>query len=113
MVRLCQCCGVADISHRHGRAKYCLSCRNDGQIGRGRILALRAVNTRVRTGEMPRADTFVCVDCGQAAHSWEHRDYSRPLDVEPVCRSCNHKRGPAKNNFHLLPSGATAQAKAA
>ena len=24
------------------------------------------------------------------------RDYSKPLDVAPVCHSCNHKRGPAK-----------------
>ena len=46
-------------------------------------------------GEIPRASEFKCVDCGQQAKDWDHRDYSKPLDVMPVCRSCNIRRGPA------------------
>lgn len=26
---------------------------------------------------------------------YDHRDYTKPLSVEPVCRSCNKLRGPA------------------
>lgn len=36
-----------------------------------------------------------CVDCSGAAVEYDHRDYRQPLAVEPVCRSCNLKRGPA------------------
>lgn len=36
-----------------------------------------------------------CVDCGDIALHHDHRDYSKPLEVEPVCGSCNAKRGPA------------------
>lgn len=38
---------------------------------------------------------IACVDCGARAVEWEHRDYEKPLDVEPVCRLCNKKRGTA------------------
>ena len=47
-------------------------------------------------GEVPPPEDFTCVDCGRTAQSYDHRDYDRPLDVVPVCRSCNLKRGPAK-----------------
>jgi len=39
-------------------------------------------------------ETFVkCVDCGWRATVYEHRDYNKPLDVEPVCAGCNISRG--------------------
>jgi hypothetical protein len=43
-----------------------------------------------------RAAQLRCVDCGDWANNWEHRDYSKPLEVDPVCDSCNFKRGPAQ-----------------
>lgn len=42
-----------------------------------------------------RPDCFRCVDCGNGATEYEHRDYNKPLAVEPVCRTCNHRRGSA------------------
>lgn len=36
-----------------------------------------------------------CVDCGAPATMYDHRNYYKPLEVEPVCRSCNGKRGQA------------------
>jgi len=33
-----------------------------------------------------------CVDCGKPATDWEHRDYAKPLDVDPCCKSCNLRR---------------------
>ena len=29
------------------------------------------------------------------AYDYDHRDYSKPLEVDPVCRRCNQMRGPA------------------
>jgi len=36
-----------------------------------------------------------CTDCNNRATCYDHRDYNYPLDVEPVCVSCNNKRGAA------------------
>lgn len=37
-----------------------------------------------------------CVECGKTwAMALDHRHYAQPLKVDPVCRSCNAKRGPA------------------
>jgi len=62
--------------------------------------ACRAVSLAIRRGELPALGDgkTICVDCGAVAACYDHRDYLRPLDVEPVCRSCNNKRGPAKNH---------------
>jgi formylmethanofuran dehydrogenase subunit E len=38
---------------------------------------------------------FPCRDCGEPSTDYDHRDYNKPLEVEPVCRSCNLLRGPA------------------
>lgn len=40
-----------------------------------------------------------CVDCGRPADRWDHRDYRKPLEVEPVCRSCNWYRARALPEF--------------
>lgn len=59
--------------------------------------AISAVATAVRNGELKKLDGSVkCVDCNSIAANYDHRDYSKPLDVEPVCRSCNRLRGSAK-----------------
>ena len=56
-----------------------------------------AVSKAIKEGRLPPLDgSIACVDCGRAAEVWEHREYERPLDVDPVCRSCNCRRGPAK-----------------
>lgn len=51
------------------------------------------VSRAIRHGLLPKLDgTIACTDCGGAAKVYDHRDYSRPLDVEPVCTSCNCRR---------------------
>jgi hypothetical protein len=56
----------------------------------------------IRRGEVKKLDDHsVCVDCGRVAKNYDHRYYSRPLDVVPVCVSCNQKRGPANNLFEM------------
>lgn len=49
----------------------------------------------VRAGKLPRLGDgkTKCSDCRKPASQYDHRDYSKPLDVQPVCRNCNIKRG--------------------
>lgn len=62
----------------------------------GRQEAAKQVAKARRTGALKPPAEFDCVDCGREAECYDHRDYAKPLDVEPVCRSCNVIRGPAK-----------------
>lgn len=48
-------------------------------------------------GFIVNPEELKCVDCGNQAKHWEHRNYARPLLVEPVCQSCNYKRGRSIN----------------
>lgn len=57
--------------------------------------AHQVVRCAVDRGDLPRIKTQTCVDCGAPASDYDHRDYNKPLDVEPTCRSCNLARGPA------------------
>ena len=59
-----------------------------------RSLAYKAVSRAVRDGTIPPARALKCVDCGAPALCYDHRDYSKPLMIEPVCRRCNSIRGP-------------------
>lgn len=36
-----------------------------------------------------------CSDCGEPAAVRDHRDYRQPFQTEPVCLSCNRRRGRA------------------
>lgn len=56
--------------------------------------AHQAVAVAVRNGDLPHPTTQECA-CGAAAEVYDHRDYRKPLDVTPACRSCNGKRGAA------------------
>lgn len=66
-------------------------------------IAHNSVKKAIRKGLLPRLrtpsgqppSTIMCVDCRKRlADSYDHRDYSQPLVVEPVCRTCNLRRGP-------------------
>lgn len=68
--------------------------------------ANRAVGIEVHKGRIPRLHNpkmgldrgvkVTCVDCGKnPAIEYDHRDYTRPLEVDPVCQSCNQLRGMA------------------
>ena len=55
------------------------------------------VHLAVKNGFLSTLDGSVsCVDCGKPAREYDHRDYARPLDVQPVCSRCNHLRGAGK-----------------
>ncbi len=57
--------------------------------------AKTAVYLAVRNKRLPRPEELKCFDCEKQAQVYDHRNYSKPLEVVPVCRSCNALRGPA------------------
>lgn len=62
-----------------------------------RLIASQAVKRAILNGELlPILEYTLCVDCSKPAACYDHRDYNKPLEVEPVCTSCNGLRGPAK-----------------
>ena len=65
--------------------------------------AMALVSKAIKHGELPKLDgTIACVDCGEPATAYEHRNYYHPLSVDPVCTGCNIRRGPG---FPLNPDG--------
>lgn len=78
----------------------CDACRNLrnlwSEVLSGRSAAQSAVSRAKRDGILPSAEGMPCSDCPRTAECYDHRDYGRPLQVDPVCRSCNSIRGHAK-----------------
>jgi hypothetical protein len=97
---VCTVCGAVEMVKGGTTNFRCTECRKDfyGCSPRdtmGKITAGMAVQRAIRRGELPHPSLSECVDCGEPAVFFDHRDYNRPLDVVPVCHSCNLKRGPA------------------
>lgn len=53
----------------------------------------------VRRGDLPRVSTLKCLDCGAPATCYDHRDYDKPLEVQPVCGRHNILRGAGLNRL--------------
>ena len=107
----------------------CAACGTENQITfRSRLCwdcartvgaSLAAVGSRAhglvakarKEGLLPHLDgSIACADCGKPAAVYDHRDYSKPMNVDPVCRSCNRKRGMAIQGveIHRLIRGTAA-----
>jgi hypothetical protein len=100
----CAACGQMR-DHLGPGNSMCHSCRNKQYRLLGSISgpAHRKVQKAIRAGSLAKLDGSVqCVDCGASAAIYDHREYARPLDVDPVCRRCNVRRGPAKETAGLV-----------
>lgn len=108
----CTCaCGVVELRAGCNNAFRCAVCRPAGRKPVAQLAAHAAVSTAIRKGALTHPSKFACVDCGQPAIEYDHRDYSKPLEVDPVCRRCNLLRGPAIG--HITPKrGRTAAPQA-
>src|SRR5690242_18665294 len=58
----------------------------------------------IEDGRLPRAADAgaKCMDCGEPATCYDHRNYYHPLAVDLVCKGCNNRRGPG---FPIDPEG--------
>lgn len=102
----CVTCGAeARFYDFAGECKACKTAR----VRRYRPLAQKAhrlVRDARLAGQLQALDGRVlCVDCKcEPAAVYDHRSYAKPLEVDPVCRPCNVKRGPAIEVVpHLSP----------
>jgi len=98
----CQLCARVEMAR--GAYSYCCTvCRGQGlQIPRapkrtwtGKDIAQAVVSNLIKSGDLAHPKTCFCADCGKPAVEYEHRDYNFPERVEPICRACNLRRGPA------------------
>jgi len=88
-VKLCSTCGVRPA--KSNKARYCYECWG----GSKPCSVEYAVFKEIREGRLKPVKECLCVDCGAPARHYDHRDYNKPTEVDPVCGSCNYKRGGA------------------
>jgi hypothetical protein len=108
---VCGGCGTQYVSHKRSRRnRLCGHCWAEMQ--RLAATCAQVVGRAIATGLMLKATNFSCADCGQPACVYDHRDYTKPLEVEPVCRKHNATRGHAApfNRFAQAPTCAPAAA---
>lgn len=96
---VCLDCGQA-VPQRNGRASRSLrcevcACQRYRAMTQLRGFSAATLAAAIKDGKLPRAIGLGCTDCGRPAEAYDHRDYTQPLKVDPVCRSCNVMRGPA------------------
>ena len=82
---------------------FCYGCNAYISARSGQKRASVFVAKAIKEGVILPACAYQCADCGKQATQYDHRDYSRPLDISPVCGSCNVRRGPGKPYWYLLP----------
>lgn len=92
-VTACVDCGGPKQAGRHPLTQRCNPCAD--VFMHYMTLANRAIAKARRNGVLSAAADHPCVDCGKPARDWDHRDYTKPLDVQAVCRGCNQHRGAA------------------
>jgi ribosomal protein S27E len=92
MIKACRVC-ANEIVDRHHAAKLCFSCADHSK--NGGFKAHRKVKKAIELGILASVKDLKCLDCGNQAEIYDHKDYNKPLEVEPVCRSCNRNRGSA------------------
>lgn len=88
----CAQCGAVELAKGGNHTFRCSTCRPEPDL---QTRAHSAVATAIRNGELLPASAHQCQDCGAQASQYDHRNYSQPLAVDPVCAGCNVRRGPA------------------
>ena len=93
--KLCVICEMPHGRWPHSpRAAFCGRCMRYAEKLRGKAHGL--VGKAIKEGKLPSPKGLPCDDCGKPSMGYEHRDYARPLDVVPICFTCNSNRWVAK-----------------
>lgn len=87
------CIDCGKPTNRTKTAKRCHACA--GLVAQFQNTAMYRVQLLIKQGVIAKPGVHACVDCGAKATCYDHRDYSKPWAVEPVCDRCNTLRGPA------------------
>lgn len=90
---VCVRCHRPSMRNRGSHSGLCSPCYSEHHDEC--VSAIKAVRRAIRRGDLQPAKGQECADCGKDARDLDHRDYTKPLEVVPVCRSCNLKRGTA------------------
>jgi hypothetical protein len=94
MQKFCKHC-KSEIIGRDVRSLVCFDCLDKTYVINGGRAAAVKVKIAIRKKLLPPPTDFKCMDCGVPATCYDHRDYNKPLDVQPVCSRCNTLRGSA------------------
>lgn len=92
----CHVCKVEFSANLQGpNRKFCNDCYSVWL--KARMRASQAVFRAIKKGKLPAPSTKQCMDCSNQAQYYDHRSYAYGLDLDvvPVCRACNFRRGPA------------------
>lgn len=57
-----------------------------------RAKSRKRVRTAIENGSLPHPTTQNCKLCSNPAEEYHHTDYSKPLDVMPLCCACHDKK---------------------
>lgn len=91
----CTSCGAVELANGCTVGYQCHECQPVRYQDDPQCAAHRAVAKAIAAGALKPIGEHDCADCGVKAEHYDHRDYSKPLEVEPVCRRCNYRRGSA------------------
>lgn len=95
VMRQCSECRQSfDALKRYVKRHRCPRCAGAAHYARATATSL--VNRAIHLGRLLPAHSYRCTDCPAWAEQYDHRDYGKPYLVEPVCASCNCRRGPAR-----------------
>ena len=89
----CLVCCVPIKRTSLGNKFYCVDCKPF--VLAVQVEATLKVANAISKGLLKKQSDCVCNDCGIGAQIYDHRRYLRPLEVEPLCQSCNGIRGAA------------------
>lgn len=94
MIRKCAFCGDKLSKTRQNRSFCSATCTQVANFILNRAGLL--VRMAVAQGAIPNAKRLICSGCGRRAFAYDHRDYTKPFLIKPVCRECNGKLGPGR-----------------
>ena len=80
------------IWQKQNRAKVLTAKRKWKETNPEKKDAHNKVMYAIRKGTLLPANQCDCFDCGTKATAYHHEDYSKPLEVVPLCVVCHNKR---------------------